>query len=81
MSCGVGHRRSSVPTLLCLWRRPAATAPIRPLTWEPPYSAGAAPKGQKPNKKKQREIQGPPHKTNFSLSTLDRSLKLEGLEG
>ena len=25
-----------------LWRRPAATAPIRPLAWEPPYAAGAA---------------------------------------
>ena len=25
-----------------LWCRPAATAPIRPLAWEPPYAAGAA---------------------------------------
>ena len=30
-SCGVGRRRSSDPALLWLWRRPAATAPIRPL--------------------------------------------------
>ena len=30
------------PTLLWLWRRPAARAPIRPLAWEPPYAAGAA---------------------------------------
>ena len=27
---------------LWLWRRPVATAPIRPLAWEPPYAAGAA---------------------------------------
>ena len=30
------------PALLWLWRRPASTAPIRPLSWEPPYAAGAA---------------------------------------
>ena len=42
MSCGVGCRRGSDPVLLWLWRRLAATAPIRPLAWEPPYAAGAA---------------------------------------
>ena len=42
MSCGVGCRRGSDPALLCLWRRPVATAPIQPLAWEPPYAAGAA---------------------------------------
>ena len=30
------------PALLWLWSRLAATAPIRPLAWEPPYAAGAA---------------------------------------
>ena len=30
-----------------LWRRPAATAPIRPLAWEHPYGAGAALKTKK----------------------------------
>ena len=30
------------PALLWLWRRPATTAPIRPLAWEPPYAAGTA---------------------------------------
>ena len=30
------------PVLLWLWCRPAATAPIRPLAWEPPYAVGAA---------------------------------------
>ena len=34
MSCGAGHRRGLDPTLLWLWRRPAATAPIRPLSWD-----------------------------------------------
>ena len=29
-----------------------ATAPIRPLAWEPPYAAGAALKGQKDKKRK-----------------------------
>ena len=38
MSRGVG----SDPTLLCLWRRWAAVAPIRPLAWVLPYALGAA---------------------------------------
>ena len=42
MSSGVGRRRGSDPMLLWLWRRPAATAPIRPLAWEIPYAMGAA---------------------------------------
>ena len=42
MSCGVGRRRSLDPTLLWLWCRPAAAAPIRPLAWDPPCAAGAA---------------------------------------
>ena len=39
MSCGVGRRCGSDPALLCLWRRLAATALIRPLALEPPYAA------------------------------------------
>ena len=50
MSCGVGHRRGLDPALLWLWRRPAATAPIRPLAWEPLHAAGAA-LGKKKKKK------------------------------
>ena len=42
MSRGVGRTHSSDPALLWLWRRPAATALITPLGWEPPYAAGAA---------------------------------------
>ena len=35
------------PVLLWLWRRLAATAPIRPLAWELSYVAGVALKRQK----------------------------------
>ena len=42
MNCGVGLRRGLDPVLLWLWRRPVATAPIRPLAWEPLYATGAA---------------------------------------
>ena len=38
--------------LLWLWRRLAATAPIRPLAWEPPYAAGKAQEIAKRQKKK-----------------------------
>ena len=30
-----------------MWCRPAATAPIQPLAWEPPYATDAALKRQK----------------------------------
>ena len=40
MGYGVGHRCGSDPELLWLWRRPAATALIGPLAWEPPYAEG-----------------------------------------
>ena len=47
MSCGVGQRQGSDLTLLWLWCMPAAVAPIGPLTWEPPYVAGAPIRRQK----------------------------------
>ena len=50
MSCGVGRRRASDPVLLWLWRRPVATAPIRPLAWELPYAPGVALKKKKTEK-------------------------------
>ena len=37
---------------LWLWCRPAATAPIRRLGWEPPNATGAALKRQKTKKRK-----------------------------
>ena len=51
MSCGVSWRCGSDLPLLWLWRRLAAIAPIRPLVWEPPYAADAAPKRQNNNNK------------------------------
>ena len=55
MSSGVGQRRGSDPALLWLWCRPAATAPIRHLAWEPPYAAGAALEMAKSQKKKKKK--------------------------
>ena len=49
MSCGVGHRYSSVPVLP--WRRQAAAALSQPLTWELPYVPGVALKSKKKKKK------------------------------
>ena len=51
VSCGVGRRCGSDSACLWLWCRPAAVAPIRPLTWEPPYAVGVALKSQKKKKK------------------------------
>jgi len=58
VSCGVGCRCGSDPTLLRDWSRPVATAPIRPLAWEPPCATGAAQeiaRRQKKKKKKEKE--------------------------
>ena len=55
MSCDVGRRRGSDLVLMWLWLRPAATAPIRLLAWEPPYASGAALKGQKTKDKKKKK--------------------------
>ena len=55
MSCGVGHIHGSDPSLLWLWDRLAAVAPIRPLAWEPPYASGVALKRQKTKKKKKKK--------------------------
>ena len=55
MSCGVGRRLGSDPAFLWLWQRPAATAPIRPLAWEPPYAMGAAQEKAKRKKKEKKK--------------------------
>ena len=55
VSCGVGHRRGSDSVLLWLWRRPVATAPVRPLAWEPPYAAEATLEKAKHQKKKKKK--------------------------
>ena len=62
MSCGVGHRRGSNPEVLWLWHRLAATAPIRPLAWEPPYASGEPIKKEKRKKEKKKK------KERFSIA-------------
>ena len=42
------------PTLLWLWCRPAATAPIQPLAWEPPDAVGSGPRNVKKTKKRKK---------------------------
>ena len=40
-----------------LWCRPVATAPIRPLAWEPPYAMGTVlEKAKRKKKKKKLEV-------------------------
>ena len=55
VSCGVGRRRGLDSTLLWLWHRPVAMAPIRPLSWESPHAMGAALEKAKKKKKKKRQ--------------------------
>ena len=59
MTCGVGHRRGSdlAVVVVWLWHRLAAIAPIRPLAWEPPYTAGVALKRQQQQKKLEKRTQ------------------------
>ena len=66
VSCGVGLRRGSDPALLWLWCKPAATAPIGPLAWEPPYAAGAAQEMAK--RQKQTNKQKNKQKEPFPMS-------------
>ena len=54
MSCDVGHRHGSDLTLLWLWCRLAATAPIGPLAWEPPYALDMAIKRKRKKEKEKR---------------------------
>jgi len=56
LSCGVGCRHGSDPTLLWLWCRPVATTPIQPLAWEPPHAVGAALDKAKQNKTNKQKI-------------------------
>jgi len=57
LSCGVVCRCGSDPALLWLWSRREATAPIRPLAWEPPYAVGAAQETAKKKKDKARGME------------------------
>ena len=62
MSGGVGRRLASDPELLWLWCRQAATAPIRPLAWEPLHAADVALSRQKDQKKKPKKTKKPVRK-------------------
>ena len=55
MSCGVGCKHNSDPTLLWLGLWPAAAALIQPLAWELPYTSDVVLKSQKQNKTKQNK--------------------------
>ena len=55
MSCGIGHRRGLDLELLWFWCRPEATALIRPLAWEPPYTTEASLEKTKKKKKEKRK--------------------------
>ena len=55
--CGVGCRCGLDSTLLWLWFRLAAMAPIWPLAWESPHAAGVA--LEKTKKKKRRKDKKP----------------------
>ena len=59
MRCGAGRRCGSDLALLWLWHRPAATAPVGPLAWEPPYATGVALQRQKTKKKKRKKERKP----------------------
>ena len=55
MSSAVDLRRGLGPSLLWLWYRPAAAAPMQLLAWELPYAEGVALKSQKKKKERKKE--------------------------
>ena len=72
VNCGVGLRNSSDPTLLWLWHRPAAVAPIQPLAWKPPHAAGVALKRQKKTHQKTKK-----QKTKLLLIGMLKDIQLK----
>ena len=54
MSSAVDLRRGLGPSLLWLWYRPAAAAPMQLLAWELPYAEGVAQKKKKKERKKEK---------------------------
>ena len=75
MSCGVGQARGLDLALLWLWHRPAATAPIRPRAWKPPYAAGAALEDKKGHQKKKKKTMADKHTSSTSL--LSRKMQIK----
>ena len=59
MRYGIDHRCGLDLAWLWLWCEPAATAPIPPVAWEPPYAMGVAlkKKNKKQKQKKTRQKQ------------------------
>jgi len=77
LSCGVGRRWGLDPALL--WCKQGATAPIRPLAWEPPCAVGVAlekakDKNQQTNKQKKTDtIKLLEENTGQTLCNIDNS--------
>ena len=71
VSCRGGQKCSSDLAWLWLWRGPAATAPIRPLAWEPPCAMSVALKT-----KKEKKILEPQAKHCLCYNCLARSRRL-----
>ena len=63
MSCGVGCRCGSDPTLLWLWCRLVAAAPIRPPNLGTSICCGCGPKKAKKKKKKKKKKKSPERET------------------
>ena len=79
MSCDVPNE-AQVPQCYGCGVGPVATAPIRRLTWEPPYAAGAALKKRQKTKKKKKVVLL--HKyTSVSLYSEHLCLELLGSGG
>ena len=70
MSCDVGCRLG-LDLALWLWCRLAATAPIRPLAWEPPCARGAALEETKRQKQTDRKNKLSPYKYLCKIFRVD----------
>ena len=75
MSCCVGCRHSSDPTLLWLWRRLVSIAPIRPLAWERYVPREQPSKGKKIKKKKKKKILPNPSSSADTVLLCPQALK------
>ena len=79
MSCGIGHRCGLDLALLCLWFRSVATAPIRPLVWEPPCAVRAALKRQKKKRTQWTSLQNRYWLTHFEKLMVSKGNRLVGV--
>ena len=82
MTWGVGGRRGSDPTLLWLWRRPAATAPIRSPSLGTSICRGSGPRNSNNNNKKKKRQTDKKNKTKHrheGACAIDTILEHESL--